>query len=146
MDSLRRARAGESDEIADVFLASRRAALPYLPELHDDADTRAWMASLIAGSEVWVVERDERIVALMVLGTDHVDHLYVAPAAQGSGLGGRLLELAKERRPAGLTLWVFQRNDRARTFYEHRGFRAVEFTGGQANEEREPDVRYHWGD
>ena len=37
-----------------------------------------------------------------------------------------------------------QQNERARRFYEARGFRAVEFTDGEANEEKTPDVRYEW--
>jgi RimJ/RimL family protein N-acetyltransferase len=46
--------------------------------------------------------------------------------------------------PGQLRLHVFQRNIRARTFYERRGFRAVEFGDGSANKEREPDVTYLW--
>ena len=35
-----------------------------------------------------------------------------------------------------------QRNAGARRFYERNSFVAVEFTDGNGNEEREPDVRY----
>jgi len=38
----------------------------------------------------------------------------------------------------------FQRNARARRFYEARGFRLIEETDGARNEEREPDARYLW--
>ena len=43
-----------------------------------------------------------------------------------------------------LDLWVFQRNEQARRFYEHQGFKLVELTDGSANAERMPDVRYRW--
>jgi ribosomal protein S18 acetylase RimI-like enzyme len=59
------------------------------------------------------------------------------------GLGSSLLHLAKKGRRR-LDLWVFQRNEQARRFYEHRGFRFVELTDGSANAERMPDVRYRW--
>jgi hypothetical protein len=39
---------------------------------------------------------------------------------------------------------VFQRNERARTFYERRGCHVVELTDGSGNEEREPDALYEW--
>jgi hypothetical protein len=39
-------------------------------------------------------------------------------------------------------LWCFQRNTRARRFYERRGFAPIRFTDGSANEERCPDVLY----
>jgi len=33
---------------------------------------------------------------------------------------------------------------RARRFYEAHGATAVEFTDGEGNEEKTPDVRYEW--
>ena len=51
---------------------------------------------------------------------------------------------AKERRPNGFRLWVFQGNEGARRFYERQGLRLVELTDGSANEEREPDALYEW--
>jgi GNAT superfamily N-acetyltransferase len=69
---------------------------------------------------------------------------YVEPDAQRSGIGSALLEAAKTRRPAGLRLWVFQRNHAARAFYAQHGFAEVELTDGADNEEREPDVLLAW--
>ena len=45
---------------------------------------------------------------------------------------------------APLQLWTFQRNLRARAFYEKLAFAPVRFTDGASNEEREPDVLYAW--
>jgi hypothetical protein len=45
---------------------------------------------------------------------------------------------------SGLRLHVFQRNYRARAFYEARGFTAAAFSDGADNEEQEPDVLYEW--
>jgi ribosomal protein S18 acetylase RimI-like enzyme len=73
-----------------------------------------------------------------------VEHLYVKPDAQRAGIGSTLLDAAKARRPAGLRLWVFQRNEGARAFYAKHGFAEVERTDGAANEEREPDVLLAW--
>jgi len=43
-----------------------------------------------------------------------------------------------------LQLWTFQRNARARAFYEKRGFALVRLTDGADNEEGEPDALYLW--
>jgi hypothetical protein len=43
-----------------------------------------------------------------------------------------------------LQLWTFQRNLRARGFYEARGFALVRQTDGSDNEEKEPDALYLW--
>jgi len=41
-------------------------------------------------------------------------------------------------------LWTFQKNARARKFYESRGWVLTELTDGLGNEEKEPEVRYVW--
>ena len=60
------------------------------------------------------------------------------------GVGSSLLGRAKELRPQGLYLWVFQKNTGAIRFYERHGFRLVKLTDGAENMEREPDARYEW--
>ena len=72
-----------------------------------------------------------------------VDQLHVEPGSQGRGIGTALLDRAKQLAPEGLTWFTHQRNERARAFYERRGFRAVEF-GVSPPPESEPDVRYAW--
>ena len=63
-----------------------------------------------------------RVVAMMVLDEAGIGHLYVDPPWHSRGIGSRLVELAKERRPGGLELYTFQVNKRARRFYEWHGF------------------------
>jgi ribosomal protein S18 acetylase RimI-like enzyme len=81
---------------------------------------------------------------MMVVGPGELDQLYVAPDRLGAGIGRKLLDLAKERSPAGLSLYTFQVNQRARRFYERNGFVARETGDGTGNEEGQPDVRYAW--
>jgi GNAT superfamily N-acetyltransferase len=91
-----------------------------------------------------VADLDGAVGGFLALGTETVEHLYVRPDLQGTGIGSALLDVAKDLRPAGFRLWVFQRNVEARRFYERRGLRLVELTDGAANEEREPDALYEW--
>ena len=131
--------------IAGILQLARRVAMPFLPELHGDADTRAWVASwLLPRRAVWVAERDGRVVGYAALADRLLEHLYVEPDSQGRGVGSALLARVMLESPERLELWTFQRNTPARRFYERRGFRAVESTDGAENEEREPDVRYVW--
>jgi GNAT superfamily N-acetyltransferase len=145
--AVRPAAAADIREVTELFLASRRDALPYLPALHTDDETRGWMAGVVfpaGGVSVAVVNR--RIVGFAALnGTrDHLDHLYVLPGWYGRGIGSALLARAKESSPGRLRLFTFQRNARARAFYEARGFAVVDFNDGSRNEEGEPDVLYEW--
>ncbi len=119
--------------------------MPWLPVLHSREDTIAYFAGhVLLHEEVLVAEVNQLVVGFIALEGDHVDHLYIAPAYQGRGIGDTLLAMAKEVRPDGLMLWTFQRNARARQFYEARGFVAAELTDGSRNEEREPDALYRW--
>jgi GNAT superfamily N-acetyltransferase len=127
-----------------VFLDSFHATYAF-PLAHTDDEVRGWVRDrLIPTLETWVVVDGERVVALMTLAPGWIEQLYVAPDRLGEGFGGRLVTLAKERQPAGLTLWTFQVNARARRFYERNGFVAVELGDGSTNEEGQPDVRYEW--
>jgi len=91
-----------------------------------------------------VAEADGAIIGFVALTADLVGHMYVHPTAQSRGVGSALLGKAKERRPRGFDLWVFQQNEGARRFYERHGLMCVELTDGSGNEERTPDARYEW--
>jgi GNAT superfamily N-acetyltransferase len=97
-----------------------------------------------------VAEVDGMVVGLMVLEADAgrrsgwIEQLYLDPAWIGRGLGDQFVERAKSALPDGLHLWTFQVNEAAQRFYERHGFVQVEQTDGSGNEERSPDIRYHW--
>ena len=141
---IRRAAIEEANDIADVWLRSRRASIPAIPPpVHSDDDVRDHFANVVLTREVWVVDVESVVVALLVLRDDWIDQLYVDPEWTGRGLGSKLLVHAKTLRPSRLDLWAFQSNTGARRFYERHGFVAVAETEGD-NEEGAPDVQYRW--
>jgi GNAT superfamily N-acetyltransferase len=140
---LRAAQPADRAAVGEIFLAARADALPYLPQVHTDEDTRAFFAGLVDGGSVTVAEHEGRVAGFLALSGDWVHHLYIGPPAQGKGLGSALLRDAQARSER-LSLWVFQRNARAIAFYEHHGFAIVERTDGARNEERTPDARMVW--
>lgn len=120
-----------------------RDEMTYLPRI-PDGDRPHLGGWFLERAELWVAEGDGRVVGFAGLEGDELSHLYVDPGAQGHGVGSELLDRAKALRPEGLELWVFQKNDGARRFYERHGFRLVRLTDGAENMEREPDARYAW--
>ena len=142
--SLRRASREDTDAIVRIFQAARAAAMPYLPVLHTDEEDQGFFAGVVEREEVWVAELDADVVAFAALGGGMLDHLYVRPDLRARGIGSALLAKAQELRPNGFRLWVFQRNEAARRFYERHGLELVELTDGSGNEEREPDALYEW--
>lgn len=142
MMTIRRAEAGDTPAVAAVFQAAR-AGMPYLPRLHSAAEDARFVAGQLAELESWVAVVDGAVAAWLALAPERIEQLYVAPRAQGRGIGARLVAVAQERH-ARLDLWTFRANARARRFYARLGFAEVEATDGLGNEERLPDVRLEW--
>jgi GNAT superfamily N-acetyltransferase len=143
--TLRPAQPGDAAVVAEVYLASRRAAAPAMPPpVHDDASIRAWVRGRLAEDEVWVAEVDGQVVGYARMSDEWLDDLYVDPRWSGRGIGSALLDLTKALRPGGFGLWVFASNVSARRFYRRHGLVEVEETDGSGNEEGAPDVRMSW--
>jgi GNAT superfamily N-acetyltransferase len=143
--TVRHAEPGDGRGIGDVLVDSWRATFDF-PAAHPDEDVRVWVVEhLVPTTESWVaVHPDGTVVGVLSLSETMVDQLYLSPSWIGRGLGTRLLDLAKTRRPDGLDLYCFQANARARRFYERHGFEPIAFGDGSGNEERQPDIRYAW--
>jgi len=131
--------------IAEIHIAARREAMPYLHLAHSYDSTRAWFAKMVGDRPGcwWVARCERQVVGYMLVVGDELDHLYILPDWQRRSVGLALLNKAKLLSPVRLALWTFQRNANARAFYEAHGFWAAGCTDGD-NEEHEPDVRYVW--
>ena len=144
---IRRATTDDAAPIADVWLKSWRATFDFEPA-HADEDVRRWVREeLLVEAESWVATdpaEDSRVIAVVSLSDTMVEQLYVRPDWIGRGVGRALLDLAKRERPAGLELYCFAANARARRFYERNAFEAIAFGDGSGNMERQPDVLYRW--
>jgi GNAT superfamily N-acetyltransferase len=73
--------------------------------------------------EVTVAEESGRLLGFLALAASEqrLDQLFIAPDAQGHGIGGALFDIAKVRLPDGFWLATQLANDRARSFYERQG-------------------------
>jgi GNAT superfamily N-acetyltransferase len=138
------ATAHDAAAIADVFSRSFRL-LTFLPMLHTVEEDRRFIENVILREcEVAVAEDDSGLVSFLARQAEEIRLFHTRPDRIGLGAGTQLVELAKASGVAGLELWCFQANLRARRFYEARGFRAIRFTDGENNEEKMPDTRYRW--
>lgn len=158
---IREARPDDLANVAAVFLACWRASYaavlpPEVIERYDAEGALDLWRRVVTGppadAVVLVAELRERgVLGVVRIGPDpeepacgHVFSLYVHPAAQGLGIGKRLLASADDRfqgrgqREA--TLWVFAANAAALAFYARLGWRA---DGGKRVEAQygEPELR-----
>ena len=134
---LRPADPGDLDAVAAVFLGCWRSTYagrlptPLVASMSDDAARSLWSRALTTpGRRAAVAEVDEQVCGVVGFEAQGevgwVHSLYVAPSAQGSGLGARLLghatsELAAAGCRRGL-LWVFADNTPSVAFYARRGW------------------------
>lgn len=131
----------DAEALARISRESRFGAIPEYPDLHTPAEDLAFYRGQVEAqpSRVWV-DRDGSVVGFVIWSGEFIDHLYVAPGHQRSGIGSRLLARAiADMAVPEVRLWTFQANAWAVAFYAKHGFRILAETDGSANEERMPD-------
>ncbi len=138
---LRDAVPADAPALGSVFIAAWREAYPGIVDAAilaalDPDEVTDWLQSLLDSvGRTMVVAEDPagRVVGFTRFGEDPDDPrrgqvyaLYVHPGAAHRGIGHALLGHAVERlsadRPASVSLWVFERNHRARRLYASLGF------------------------
>ena len=93
-----------------------------------DVVLQSWRELLVREDVTALVAEDgEELLGFAVLRTGWLERLYTHPNAWGRGVGSRLhdeaVELARALGSTGCKLWVLEANERARSFYERRGWR-----------------------
>ncbi len=116
--TVRSATDADAARVAEIFLTSRQKDMPWLARPHTDDETRRWHLNvLVPRGTVVVAGREADVVGFAEPSGGWLHHLYVAPSAQGSGVGSALFEHSMVLQPNGFDLWVFQRNRGALDFY-----------------------------
>jgi GNAT superfamily N-acetyltransferase len=134
----------DMDEAAVVCRASFNDRLPWLAGRHTPEEDRWYFREQVfRACEVWGALNGTAMTGVIAFREGWIDQLYVLPGAQGRGIGTTLLGVARSTFSL-LQLRTFQRNLKARRFYESRGFTLVDVSDGAENDEGEPDALYAW--
>jgi GNAT superfamily N-acetyltransferase len=146
---LRPATPADAEEIAALYLASRKTFLPYAPLAHTDEEVREFFTkTLVPSGRVTVAATADGLAGMVAISRDNpfnwIRHFYLHPSAVGRGIGTRLLKHAIATLGPPIRLSTFQANTGARRFYERHGFAAIAFSDGSTNEEKCPDVLYEF--
>lgn len=114
-------------------------------DIHDFADHLNFLKTeLVETNEVFLAvdEETDRPVGILAVEGEKLNQLYIDNEYQGSGIGTRLLEIAKKMSGGKLRLFTFEVNKGAQAFYEKHGFKII--GRGFENEENLPDILYEW--
>jgi GNAT superfamily N-acetyltransferase len=139
--TIRVAEPSDAEAMASVFIDAWRGAYRGIVDdtvidALQHADIASWMRNLVANTAARTLVAEEspgEVLGFTRFGDDaedvangHIFALYVTTGSSGKGVGRQLLERAiAEVDPSStraVTLWVFEKNERARRFYEAAGF------------------------
>jgi putative acetyltransferase len=126
--------AADEEAVISVWSRSASIAHPFV-----EGEGSGWRADemravYLIEADNWVAQsQDGHIVGLLGLLGAEVGGLFVDPSAQGQGIGRLLVEHAAKLH-GGLTVEVYELNEKACGFYGHMGFvpighRVEEITG-----------------
>ena len=102
---------------------SHRFCTPEFVAAHTaETQTEYLRREMDAGKALFLL-LDPEPVGVVSVQEDLIENLYVLPEKQGRGYGSALLDLAAARCQGAPRLWVLNINEKARRFYEARGFR-----------------------
>lgn len=129
--SIRPARDGDVGAVSQVILCALREtnAKDYTPETIariEKSFSPAAVQELISKRKVFVAVLGQQIVGTASLDGKVIRSVFVAPNAQGRGIGRQLMaEVERDAREAGITALVVPSSVTAEQFYAKLGFKAV---------------------
>jgi putative acetyltransferase len=141
--NLRPYRAEDEDDAIALWLETWRLAYPAI-----DFDARVpwwrerWRSELVPKADIIVAEQAGELAGFVTIDVSgYLDQLVVSPEHWGSPLATLLVDEAKRRSPAGITLLVNADNTRAIRFYERSGFARI---GEEVNSSGRPVLKMAW--
>jgi putative acetyltransferase len=118
---IRQYRATDCEALLQVWTRASAVAHPFLDDAFLEQERRNIPEVYLPVADTWVWEADGRVVGFVSLLGNEVGALFVDPDLHRSGIGGALIERARELR-GELEVEVFERNRMGRAFYEKAGF------------------------
>ena len=130
----------DTEAVVRLWLEASIEAHSFIPREFWEAAAEDMRRVYLPMSDEIVLHVDDAsgdVDAFFAFVGDFLAALFVAPAAQGRGLGSRLLRIACRMHPE-LSLTVYKENRRAVALYEKHGFRIC----GERVEEKTGAVEY----
>jgi putative acetyltransferase len=127
---IRTYRETDLEEMVRIWYDASVIAHSFMPASFWASHKSAMKEKYLPITENYVFEQEGKVTGFISLAGENMCALFVAPEAQGRGVGKALLEHAKALKNR-LSLKVYRDNKKAILFYEKRGFRAAEEEGDE---------------
>ncbi len=100
-----------------------------------------YVKTALSEAEIYIFDENSEILGFIGLNGSYVEGIFVNSGSQHKGIGTALLNKAKEMH-SELTLSVYEKNIKARLFYEKNGFEII--SCGTDRETDEKEFRMMW--
>lgn len=137
---IRKMRAADLDAVAAIWLDVNRSAHRFIPARYWE-DNLEQVKGMLPEAEVYVYEDGNEIQGFVGLDGDYIAGIFVRAGVQSRGIGRELLETVKASR-GRLTLNVYQKNERAISFYRQAGFSVRQEQTDESTGEREYSMEW----
>ncbi|NIF19656.1 N-acetyltransferase [Pantoea sp. Cy-639] len=114
----------DSDAVLQIWLEASIRAHHFIPKDFWLSQVEAMRTQYIPAATTFVHEHDGEVQGFVSLHGHSLAALFISPAAQGQGLGTRLVDYVKTGRDS-LELSVYRANERAIAFYLRHGFSII---------------------
>lgn len=121
---IRNCRETDLEEMVRIWYDASVIAHPFVPASFWASHKSAMKEKYLPLAENYVFEQEGKVKGFISLAGERVCALFVAPEAQGRGIGKALLEYAKALK-GRLSLKVYRDNKKAILFYEKSGLEAA---------------------
>ncbi|MGE4470235.1 MAG: N-acetyltransferase [Desulfovibrio sp.] len=123
--TIRPAEPEDLDTLLDIWLRASKQAHHFVPGDFWESRLQDMRELYLPAAEVHVHMEGKKPTGFLALCENTLAALFVAPEAQGKGVGSALLRQAREQR-SSLELTVYNENKRAVAFYTAQGFHLEE--------------------
>ena len=114
---------------------------PWMAKLDDLQPMQAFWSDIFKTDLVWVAEMGGRIVGFCTCDDDNIGALYVIADYRSTGIGKRLLDMAKAERD-WITVWAYEENKHTLRFYKREGL--IEVSREIETESNLMNIEHRW--
>lgn len=112
----------DMDKVVSIWLDASLIAHDFIPATYWREKAADMREVYLPESDTFVYENEQQqLQGFLSLVDNYIAAVFVAPDAQGQGIGQTLMQYAKAKYPT-LSLGVYSRNSRSVAFYLRQGF------------------------
>ena len=123
------------NKIMDIWLKENKRTHNYISGEYWDNHFEDVKKEILK-AEIYVYKEKEEICGFIGLSNTYIAGIFVKKEKQSMGIGRKLIQYCKSKYPE-LMLSVYEKNERARAFYEREGLKIIKEEIDKATNEKE---------